>query len=357
MQVVVFGAGAVGSVLGGRLALCKHDVLLVCREAHARAINEHGLRLRSATGDHVAHPRATVALAASDLTAQTWLVLTVKSQHTRRCAEEIAGVAASAPRVVSFQNGVDNEAALAERFARVYGGVCRMTCSMLQPGHASFRRMGRLIVGKHPKGADAAVKALAAALEEAGFDVTVSRSIACDKWLKLAVNVQSAFNAVIDERDHDANEFFELKARILEETRNVYKAAGIKAKSCDGRDDSIDHAIDALRRPRARRSEHGINVRNSLWQDLYVGRGEIEAGSVHGPVIAAGKKAGVRTPYNDVALALAEECHSKRTGPNAVRLAEVLARIEARERAARGRSSTPSSCSPFSRAAFCSCAG
>jgi len=334
MHVVVFGAGAVGSVLGGQLALRKHDVQFVCREAHARAINESGLHLRSATGDYVAHPRATTTLSASDLTDDTWLILGVKSQHTRRCAEEIAALAPPSVRLVSFQNGADNEACLAERFASVYGGVCRMTCSMLQPGHASFRRMGRLVVGKHPKGVDAAVKALAAALEEAGFDVCVSRTITADKWLKLAVNTQSAFHAVIDERDHDANEFFELKAKILEETRAVFKAARIKAKSYDGKDPSIDEMIDELRRPRARRAAHGINVRDSLWQDLYVRREVIESPNLHGPVIEAGRAHGVPTPYNDVALALAEQCHHRRTGPNPIRLSEVLALIEERKRAA-----------------------
>ncbi|MDH3197566.1 MAG: 2-dehydropantoate 2-reductase [Candidatus Krumholzibacteria bacterium] len=334
MHVVVFGAGAVGSVLGGHLALRKHDVQLVCRDAHARAITDEGLHLRSATGDHVAHPRATTTLSASDLTEKTWLILAVKSQDTPRCTEEIAAVAGPSLRLLSFQNGVDNEAALAERFARVYGGVCRMTCSMIQPGHASFRRMGRLVVGKHPKGVDPAVKGLAVALGEAGFDVCVSRAIAVDKWLKLAANVQSAFHAVIDEHDHDANEFLELKAKILEETRHVFKVARIKAKSFDGRDPSIDEMIDELRRPRARRAAHRINVHNSLWQDLYLRRDTIENPGLHRPLIEAARAHGVPTPYNDVALALAEQCHRKGTGPNAIRLPAVLALIEERKRAA-----------------------
>ncbi len=86
-----------------------------------------------------------------------------------------------------------------------------MTCSFLQPGQVSFRKMGRLAIGKHPKGAHPFSKKLGAALEEAGFDVTVSNSIVCDKWLKLVVNLQSAFNAIIDPRDHDGVEFVDLK--------------------------------------------------------------------------------------------------------------------------------------------------
>ncbi len=55
MRFVVYAAGAVGGVLGGHLALSKHDVLLVCRDEHARAIGEaEGLRMKSGTGEYLA---------------------------------------------------------------------------------------------------------------------------------------------------------------------------------------------------------------------------------------------------------------------------------------------------------------
>jgi hypothetical protein len=96
---------------------------------------------------------------------------------------------------------------------------------MVQPGHVSFQTGGRVVVGKYPRGADPLSRSLAAAITEAGFDAVVSKDIMADKWLKVAVNVQSVFHAVIDGRDHDTNEFLALKVGILEETRRVFKAA------------------------------------------------------------------------------------------------------------------------------------
>jgi 2-dehydropantoate 2-reductase len=327
MQFVVYGAGALGSVLGGMLAQHKHDVRLVCRATHAEAIRSDGLKIRSATGDYVVRPHAVTSLSANDVDDDTIVILTVKSQHT---AESAAGIAAAVPAttpVVSFQNGTENEGMLLERFENVYGGVCRMTCQMLQPGHASFRRLGRIVVGRYPKGSDARARALAKALGEAGFDASVSRNISADKWLKLAVNSQSVFNAIVDSRDHDANEFSELKARILEETRAVYKAAKIRARSGDGKDPSIDEMIAELRRPRVGRSQHGIKVHNSVWQDLYLKRETLECSRFHEVVIGLAGEHGVSVPCHEVALETVLECHREGTGPGTLRLRDLLARV------------------------------
>lgn len=330
MQIVVLGAGAVGSVLGGLLASRKHDVCLVARSEHVAAVAEKGLRLRSATGDYVVHPRVTDSLQDAGIDGDTCVFLTVKSQATQEAVEQLAGVAPPETAVVSFQNGVGNEDVIAEKFENTFGGVCRMTCSMLQPGHASFRRLGRVIVGKYPKGAHALAKELGKAFADASLDACVSRNIIADKWLKLAVNTQSAWHAVVDPRDHDANEFFELKAATLEETGKVFKAGKIKAKSFDGRDPTIQEMIADLRRPRARRTEHGMKVHNSTWQDLYLKRATIEVPLFHGRVIEIAREHGVAVPRNETALEIVGRCHSEGTGPGAHRLSEVLEAVARR---------------------------
>lgn len=329
MDVVVYGAGAVGSTLGGLLALHEHNVVLVCRSAHADAVNESGLRLRSATGDYVAHPRAVVSLDDVQPSPDTCWLVTVKSYDLQDALDALSSVAPAGATIVTFQNGMEAEALSAERFEKTYGGVCRMTCSMLQPGHVSFRRVGRVIVGRYPRGSDAVSKRIVAAFTAAGFDACASRAIMSDKWLKLAVNTQSVFHAVIDPRDHEANEFFEVKARILEETARVFKAARIRARSGDGRDPTIAEMVAELRRPRARRTGGGMKVHNSTWQNLYLKRRAIENTYFHRPIIDLGREHGVPTPCNDVALDIVEHAHSSGSGPETLRLSDVLGLLTA----------------------------
>jgi 2-dehydropantoate 2-reductase len=254
--------------------------------------------------------------------------VTVKSHQTAEAAAAIAATVLRQTPVVSFQNGMDNEAVLAEHFENVYAGVCRMTCQMLQPGHASFRRLGRVVVGRHPKGSDAFARAMVKAFQGAGFEACVSRNVTADRWLKLAVNTQSAFHAIVDPRDHEANEFNELKARILEETRGVLKSAKIRPRSCDGKDNTIDEMIADLRRPRMPRADRGMKVHNSTWQDLYLKRATLESAKIHEPIIAMAQEQGIPVPYNRVALELVQRCHAEGTGPGALRLRDVLEAVE-----------------------------
>ena len=328
MQFLVYGAGAVGSVLGGMLSLNHHDVCLIGRDAHVSAVNADGLRIKSTTAEYHAHPIAAVSIP-SDIAVRTeCAILAVKTQDLAASIDTLAAHLPAGLPVICVQNGVAAEASVAPRFPHVYGGVVRMTCSMVQPGHVSFQSGGRVVIGKHPRGTDAFARSFAGALTAAGFDAVVSRDIMADRWLKVAVNVQSVFHAVIDPRDHDTNEFHALKAGILEETRRVFKAAKIRARSCDGRDPSIDAMIEELHRPRARRTAHGVKLRNSVWQDLYLKRRSIEAEFIHGPVIALGEAHSVPTPYNRAALELVQQCHREQLGPEALRLSDVMAAIE-----------------------------
>jgi 2-dehydropantoate 2-reductase len=334
MQFLVYGAGAVGSVLGGMLSMHHHDVCLVGRDAHVDAISAGGLRIKSTTAEYVAHPGACSAITADVAGKAECVVLAVKSQDLAGALDAVAPAIPAGLPVLCIQNGIGAEESAATRFGHVCGAVVRMTCSMVQPGHVSFQTGGRVVVGKYPRGADTLSRSLAAAITEAGFDSVVSKDIMADKWLKVAVNVQSVFHAVIDPRDHDTNEFQALKVGILEETRRVFKAGKVKARSCDGRDPSIEEMIDTLRKPRARRAEHGVKVRNSVWQDLYLKRRSIEADFIHGPVIALGEQHGVPVPYNRAALELVTRCHRDALGPESLRLSEVVAAVE-REGAAR----------------------
>lgn len=327
MQFLVYGAGAVGSVLGGMLSLNHHDVCLVGRAAHVDAISSDGLRIKSNTAEYHAHPAACTILPENAASAEC-VVLGVKSQDIPFAMETLSPAVARTVPVVCIQNGVTAERVTAERFANVYGAVLRMTCSMVQPGHVSFQNGGRVVVGKYPRGTDAFARSFAGMITAAGIDAVVTKDLMADRWLKVAVNVQSVFHAVIDARDHDTNEFHALKAGIIEETQRVFKQAKVRARSCDGRDPSLDDMIETLHRPSARRSEHGVKVRNSVWQDLYLKRRSVEAEFIHGPVIALGEEHGIATPYNRAALELALRCHRENLGPEALRLSDVMAAIE-----------------------------
>ena len=53
MRFVIFGAGAIGGVVGARLHQSGHDVALIARGAHYEVIRERGLTLETPAGSAV----------------------------------------------------------------------------------------------------------------------------------------------------------------------------------------------------------------------------------------------------------------------------------------------------------------
>ncbi len=79
---VLYGAGAVGGVIGGRLSLAGHDVTLVARGEHLARIQADGLVLDTAEGRHVVRTQATDTAAEVAWTPDTVVLLVVKSHQT-----------------------------------------------------------------------------------------------------------------------------------------------------------------------------------------------------------------------------------------------------------------------------------
>ena len=83
MRILVFGAGAVGSVLGGLLARAGHAVTLLGRARHMAAVRERGLSIDGIWGCH--HVQGTTtADAPAELVGRVfdWVLVTVKAYDT-----------------------------------------------------------------------------------------------------------------------------------------------------------------------------------------------------------------------------------------------------------------------------------
>src|SRR5262245_24708274 len=123
MRFVIYGAGAIGGVVGARLAEHGHDVLLIARGPHLDAIQQGGLRLEWPDGSvdldipAVGHPSEI------DFTDDDVVMLATKSQDTEHVTQELATVAPPTLPIVCLQNGVSNERDVLRRFGRVHAAV------------------------------------------------------------------------------------------------------------------------------------------------------------------------------------------------------------------------------------------
>ena len=319
MRFVVVGAGAVGGVVGGRLAQHDHDVVLVARGAHGAAIAADGLLLRS-PDDEVRVPVPVVAHPSElTLTTDDVVLLAVKGQDT---AAALEGVAAGPPdlAIACLQNGVDNERQVLRRTPNTYGVPVMLPGTYLEPGvveASSAPISGILDVGRYPGGIDDRAEAISAAFATSTFSSLPSADIMRFKWSKLLMNLGNALEAAVGPIGRESD----LYARARSEAEAVLAAAGIDcasmAEDAERRGDLI-----GMRRINGRRRGGG-----STWQSLARGTGRVETDLLNGEIVLLGRLHGVPTPVNALLQDIANELARTGAPPASMTEADLLARL------------------------------
>jgi 2-dehydropantoate 2-reductase len=331
MRFVIYGAGAIGGVIGGRLFEAGHDVTLVARGAHEQALRDKGLRLASASGvvtlpvPVVGHP-ADVGLRDGDV-----VVLAMKSQDT---AEAVAALTPHAPpgvAVACAQNGVENERIVLRWFADVYGINVMCPASHLEPGvvvaHSS-PVSGLFDLGRYPSGTDETAEAIAAAFRRSTFSAEARTDIMRWKYRKLILNLGNAVDAVCGALgasggfDTSDEGIVELIRRVTAEGEACLAAAGIDVASVEEDRERRGNLLNRQEVDGAERSG------SSTWQSLARGTRSIESDYLNGQIVLLGRLHGVPTPANELLRRLAGSMAAEGRPPGSVPASEVLALLK-----------------------------
>jgi 2-dehydropantoate 2-reductase len=296
VKVAVVGAGGIGSVFGGQLALAGHDVWLIHRRREViDALEREGLRLEGPDGDR------RVAVHATDDTTHVGaadLVLVVtKATDTRAAAEAARALIGAQTLVVTLQNGLGNLETIAEVLGaeRCLLGMTYIGATLPGPGHARLTATGMSFLGE-PNGAlSARVEHLARAFSEAGLPTQATDRLWEMVWGKLVIN--AAMNATCALTGASGEAALRSEAAcawlglVAEETAAVAAALGV----------SLPYP-DAAARVRQHCRDVGAS-KPSMLQDMERGR-PTEIDAINGAVVREGKRLGVPTPYNEALLLL-----------------------------------------------------
>jgi 2-dehydropantoate 2-reductase len=280
MEIIVLGAGAIGSLYGAKLA-GENDVTLIARAEHVEAINSHGLRVEGIEPQLV---RVRAEAQIDRIGAEALIILTTKVADTAAALRSIAHFVRDDTTILCLQNGIGNEriarAALGGRGV-VLRGITQFGAIFESPGVIQFMARGHTIIEQHERSSG-----LAAVLTAAGLDCRVSRDMAADVWQKLIVNcVVNPITAILGcEVGGIANPQLEpLKRLVVDECVAVAAAEGLTFET------KFLEEIDDFFRP-----SHNIA---SMLQDLRRGR-STEIDYMNGAVIVLGAQRGVECPVN-----------------------------------------------------------
>jgi 2-dehydropantoate 2-reductase len=320
MRFVVYGAGAVGGTIGGRLFQAGHDVTLIARGDHLRALQRDGLTLRSPDGTVTLPVPAVGTPGEAELAEGDVVLLGMKTQQTTDAVASLAGVAPTGTAVVCAQNGVENERIALRSFPDVYAMVVMLPAAHLEPGAVeaySAPTTGLLDLGRYPAGADATAEAIAGALTGATFSSVARPDIMRWKYRKLVLNLGNAVEATTGQSGWSTP----LARRLAAEGEAVLRAASIDTAS---RDEDMQRRGDLMQMlPIDGRDRVG----GSTWQSLARGLGSIESDYLNGEIALLGRLHGVPTPANDLMQRLANRLAADRRPPASISIEDIEAQL------------------------------
>lgn len=183
MEILVFGAGAIGSFFGGLLSQ-RHDVTLIGRAEHISAVKSHGLRVRGKTAI-IAKPRAATRVAQN--ARPEFVFVTTKSYDTANAMIALRPLADRAI-FVTLQNGLGNAETIAKTARRVVAGTTAHGVTFVGPGEIRHAGVGETVLGAWTRVDESNLVRLRDLLADVGIVASVTSDIQTELWSKLVVN-------------------------------------------------------------------------------------------------------------------------------------------------------------------------
>ena len=314
MKICIYGAGAIGGLIAGRLALAGHEVSVVARGAHLTAIREKGLRILSGEKETSAKIKSDSNPAM--LGPQDCVIVAVKAQNLPEVAAAIGPLVGPDTSIVTAMNGVpwwffdrlafgdgklrleslDPGGALSRAMptSRIVGCVVHLAASTPEPGVIRHSMGERLILGEPGGKNTARTHAIVAALREARFEAVATEFIEKDFWVKLLGNI--SFNPVSALTLATANRL------IADEYVKAYMVSIMHECLAIGRAVGVDAAIDPEARMDMARKLGAFKP--STLQDMEAGK-KLEIDGLLIGTLEIARKAGVAAPFTESLAGLA----------------------------------------------------
>jgi 2-dehydropantoate 2-reductase len=313
LSFLIIGAGAIGSYVGGSLALHRQRVVFLDRPEAVAQIRMRGITLRLPDGEFALAPTLAAsieeALALGPFDAG---IFSVKSYHTEGAIHPLLPFTTQLPPIVCLQNGVDNEPLLAHALGaeKVLAGTVTTAIGLPAPGVVAVERLRGLGLASEAHHSILATR-IHAAMTQAGLQPVLYPRPAEMKWSKLLTNLTA--NATSAILDLSPAEIFShpglVRLELVQqrETLAVMRALGIRVVNLPGTPVRLfAFAVRALpltlAQPILKRAVGGGRGGKmpSLHIDLHRGNPQSEVSALNGAVATHGQRVGVATPVNRV---------------------------------------------------------
>ena len=290
VEILVFGAGAMGSFIGGLLSR-RHKVVLVGRSEHVDAVRAHGLRITGKTSV-VAKPDASTTVPQN--ARPDWVFVTTKAYDTANAMLALQRLA-DRSTFVTLQNGLGNAETIAKAARRVVAGTTSIGVTYVGPGEIRHAGVGDTVLGAWSQVDEADLVRLRDLLADVGIVAQVTSDVRTELWSKLVVNASinplAAVAGVPNGRLVRDKRLLVVLESVCREAASVAKAEGAGVDA-----EEIRHRTVLI----AKRTAAN---RGSMLQDLDR-RHQTEIDAITGPIVRAAARHRIPVPLNQALYAV-----------------------------------------------------
>ncbi len=304
-KILIAGSGAIGSVFGGLLREAGHEVTLLGRDWHLRAIESSGLEISGIWGDHRAEG-FRLATSVADLSETYDLVLvSVKAYDTRQMVHEVTPYLGPRGLAIALQNGLGNLETLVEVFGpeRSLGGSVPIGARIPGPGKVTVTVYAApVVIGPFDSSSTDSMELTrfwTSEFSRVGIPCEPTDQILPHLWAKVLYNTPlNPLGAILRVHYGALGEEQGLKAimdRIIDEVFRVGQKRGVRLlwKSADEyRELFYGKLLPAT-----------YDHQSSMLQDLERGR-RTEIDALNGKIWRYGAELGIPTPFNEAVTQL-----------------------------------------------------
>lgn len=291
MKIAVIGAGAMGTLFGGRLAMAGNDVTMVdVVPAVLDAINRDGIILDDEAGHHKIPVKAKKA---EEMTEKVELaVLFTKTLYSRSALESAASFIGEDTYILTLQNGLGNIELISEfvKMDKILVGVTNYASDVKGPGKISSHGSGYVKIMTASGEINEMISRVNEMLIKAGFHSEITEDVFVAIWEKAgfnaAINSTTAICHVPCGGVGKVEEGRSLAAKIAEETARVANAYGVKVKA--------ESIVSSLENTYEAHKDHFT----SMAQDVQRKR-KTEVRFINGGIVKKAKEKGIEVPYTE----------------------------------------------------------
>lgn len=309
LKILSFGAGAIGTYIGGSLALSGQKVVFLEHPAVAQQLIQEGMKLEIEGETRLIHEPLVVDTLESALQQGDFdlALFALKSFDTQAAMQSMAPYLTRLPPFLCLQNGVENEGLLANYLGkeRVIAGTVTSAISKPGIGHIILeRKRGCGVASGHPL----SIK-IVQAMNQAGLNASLFKNAEDMKWSKMLTNLlANASSAILDMSPAEIfsnPDLFRLELAQLRETLWVMHKLGINPVDIPGVPVRllafvVEQLPAWLSRPLLQKvvgKGRGQKM-PSFHIDLHSGRGKSEVNYLNGAVVRQSENLGIPTPAN-----------------------------------------------------------